>query len=1171
MGILSQAKNNTSTQPSGGIMARAKKKKVEEQQAGEQQAMKRLGVPLPKFTNAPLSPLDKMMLQPKTTTPPISGFPINKLNNKIDQFKQGIVNTGLSGLGKGFDLLSRPQNAVSNAFRAQTQNRLSTDFTKRVDVGQAFIKGITGKERPDVFETLMTPKQAEKVHKNLNPTVNTLLDMLITTSQDPTMILGVGTGLLTKTILGKVGLVKKMAKGAVTIEDIAQVTGKTEKELQAIVASERAVQIEKANQLLSTAKPVIDNRPFADIGKSTPILPKPIIGNQSPIKNALAQDTLKPQAQPFTQVKVSTMRVPKRGVPIETTINKVSTPMKGNIGMTTPSTTIQKGLLPQRGSIQVTQPVLSSRTLTPTGLKPQSKLGRELKAARNDINPQFGQDNLVKTFDDINATTLKDTSGFNAYTNDINRIFKKVFGKDFAVAKKEFLDPFDAAKKANIETQGNWLNSMKQDVVDKFNIKKGSKESAAVQWYGEKKRLIGTEKVVDPQTGKIVKKANMVEYTLDNLKKDFPNKWQDIQKADTWFRTHYDDAIDQINASRKTIYPNAEQNVAGWAKAKTDLEAAKGTMSKDAYNSAIQEINIKIEDAMRGKLVPKRNDYYRHFRELQDTVQGVKNLFDTPSQINPSLAGISDFTKPKSKWASFMQRRGLGQYKADAVGGFIQYTKPASYAIHIDPQIQKFRNLGKDLAVQTNDSKNLNKFIEYIGDFADSLAGKSGHILDRGTQKVVGRKAMNILNWGNSRVKANTVLGNASSSLSQIANIPQGIAYVKNPKHLAQGAADTIASIINKNNPMKDSGFLMERYSGKLYSQFDHRIIDQPKKFAAWLLNVGDEVGTKFIWNSVYRKGLADGVENALKNADDVTRGLVAGRGIGEVPLMQQEKIFQLVAPFQLEVGNLWHVMGDRVSEKDFGGLATLLVANYVFNRGMEQVRGSGVVFDPIKAIQDSVTEKNPSVGKTVGRLAGEVLSNIPLGQNLAATYPEFGNFGGLQLPTRKELFGKEDPTRFGSGLVVTKGLQDPLYKLLPSFGGAQAKKTIEGLTAVKNKGVMNGDKLNYPVQQTPSNILKGALFGKGGLKETKDYYDNNRRALSSNQTKDFNILTEQGANPQKLYDFKMIQRESQAIEMKMTAIAKDDKLTDAEKRTQIKSLYIDYQKANEKFKGLQK
>jgi hypothetical protein len=261
----------------------------------------RLGVPLPKFVNAPITPLNKMMSQAKTITPPISGFPINKLNNKIDQFKQGIVGAGLSGLGKGIDLLSRPQNALSNVLRAQTQNRLNPDFTKRIDEGQALIKGITGKERPNVFETLMTPKQAEKVHKNLNPTVNMLLDMMITTSQDPTMILSLGAGVLAKNVLNKVGLVKKMTNGVATIEDIAQATGKTEKELQGIIASERAVQIEKANQLLSTAKPVINSRPFADIGKSAPILPKPIgeIGNQIPIKNTpiLANDTLKPLGQ----------------------------------------------------------------------------------------------------------------------------------------------------------------------------------------------------------------------------------------------------------------------------------------------------------------------------------------------------------------------------------------------------------------------------------------------------------------------------------------------------------------------------------------------------------------------------------------------------------------------------------------------------------------------------------------------------------------------------------------------------------------------------------------------------------------------------------------------------------------------------------------------------------
>jgi hypothetical protein len=651
------------------------------------------------------------------------------------------------------------------------------------------------------------------------------------------------------------------------------------------------------------------------------------------------------------------------------------------------------------------------------------------------------------------AQDIKDRSGFSYNIKDVYRNFKQAFGKNFDTVKKKYLDTFDASKKSFVDMQKKYTDDLYDNVVKKWNINKDTNESAAVQWIGEGKK---PAKVTDPQTGQKV--WGQVDYTLDDLKREFPDKWEKIVEADKWFRQKYNELIGQVNASRAKIYPNNP-----------------------------------------GKQVPYRQDYYRHFREMSDTFQGVKNLFETPSQIDPALAGISEFTKPRSKFAGFMQRRGLGAYKADAVGGFLDYIKAASYATHIDPQISVFRGLAKDIAEGTAKTRNANGFIKYLQDFANDLAGKTSKY-DRWIQEDIpgGRTTFRAINWINSRVKANTVLGNVSSSLSQIANIPQGIAYVKNPAHLMKGAGQYMASIFDAGHAKlyKQSQFLSERFSSELYSRFDTKILDQPKKFAAWMLRAMDETGTKFIWSSTYNKAIAEGIENPVKYADDITRRMVAGRGVGEMALLQKSKLFQLAAPFQVEVGNLWHVMKDFVTEKDFSGLAMLFLANYALNKGMEQVRGSGVVFDPIGAMEDAFGEEDTTPLQKGGRLAGEVLSNIPLGQTVASALPE---------NTRKELFGREDPTRYGGGLLAVKGLQDPLYKLAAPFGGSQAKKTIQGLQALQKGGVYqknaDGEYLKYAVDKTTGNTLKGVLFGAGGFPETRQYYNENQRPLSVQQT----------------------------------------------------------------------
>lgn len=690
----------------------------------------------------------------------------------------------------------------------------------------------------------------------------------------------------------------------------------------------------------------------------------------------------------------------------------------------------------------------------------------------------------VRPDETVRATAgmIKDKMGLSYNMTDIYRNFKDAFGKQFDHVKRTYLDPLDASKKKMVDMEKSYTDNLYNNVVKKLGINKNSKLSKAVQEFGEGQKMA---KVTDPQTGHKMWQA--VPYTLDDLKADFPNDWEKAVEADKWFRQQYNTLIDQVNVSRQSIYPNNPS-----------------------------------------KLIPKRKDYYRHFREIADTFAGVKNLFETPSQIDPSLAGVSDFTKPRSRFLSFAQQRGMGRYDADAVGGFLDYIKAASYATHIDPHISKFRGLAKDIAESTGNTRNANNLIEYLQDFANDLAGKT-NALDRAAQKYIGRKTFKVINWINSRVKANTVLGNVSSSLSQIANVPQGIAFIKNPAYLTKGAGDTMASFLNQgklSKVMDNSQFLSERFSGKLYSRFDTRMIDQPKRFAAWMLGALDEVGTKFIWSSAYNKAVAEGIPNAIKYADDNTRRLVAGRGVGEMALMQKSKVFQLFAPFQVEVANLWSVQKDFVKEKDLGGLMMLYLANYVLNKGMEEVRGSGVVFDPIAAIEDSLKE-DLSAGETAGRLAGEVLSNMPGGQTVATWFPEYGTsvdlgFGEVEIPSREKLFGDNDPTRFGSGLLTTKAFRDPLHKIVLPFGGAQVKKTKTAIETLKTGGsyTNKGDRLRTPVRQNASNAVKGVLFGEGGIKEVKEFFDSNALPLGTNQTENFKKIVDEGADPYRVFSF---------------------------------------------------
>lgn len=797
--------------------------------------------------------------------------------------------------------------------------------------------------------------------------------------------------------------------------------------------------------------------------------------------------------------------------------------------------------------------------------------------------------------DDIDPETLKDIAPINSGMRDVYRNFEATFGESFPKLKTRLLDPFDQAKGVFIQEQKNMLRELEENVVKKLGIEKGSNLSQYVQKYGENKFIKPLEETDIPDAIKrqidlpalqsLAEKTKgdwriLVEKKLDqmpNEKKQIvlsqlqqiePQKWQNVVQADNWFREKYSSLLDELNQVREANFPT---------------------------HPLFPESS---------KVIPKRNDYYRHFQEISEGFSGLKNLFDTPASIDPALAVSSEFTKPKAKWLSFAQKRTGDKTEYDAVGGFLDYLKSHAYAKNIDPFIQKFRGvdteaekkagqvffhktrglaeelsqkldpvqqitdstdptaikkilIGHDISDQQADwmskelagnadydkvagflkqklAKNagnpfakmvpeapgeksdnqLNNFLKFVDNFSNDLAGKTNPF-DRPVQDLVGRKAFKALNWFNSRVKANAILGNLSSAVAQAGNIPQGIASA-GVKNSFKGMRDTLAGIYHENPAMKSSAFINERYF-KDYAKFDTGILNDTKKMAVWITGALDEAGTKLIWNSHYQKAIGEGIPNAAKYADDLTRRMVAGRGIGEVPILQKAKVMQLIAPFQLEVQNLWHVFNDwKIEGKLFPKFLKFAVASYLFNSVAETVRGSRVGLDPINAGVEAVKsyqqEDNKGKGAVMagGRIIGEGLKNIIGGQSVANLVGEQGGLLGIPTPTRKQLFGEGDPTRFGTGGIMdfaTKGSQDPLFKVIPPFGGAQIKKTIEGTKSLIDGYVKNtAGNVMTPVDKNIPNIMRGVMFGKNSFGEMRDYFDNKQTPLSKEQTEKFKI-----------------------------------------------------------------
>jgi len=636
------------------------------------------------------------------------------------------------------------------------------------------------------------------------------------------------------------------------------------------------------------------------------------------------------------------------------------------------------------------------------------------------------------------ASKLKDIRSIEKIGVDYERNFEKVFGDRIGLVKREILNPYLDAKTERSDFEAMKREELTEKIVEKYGIRKGSKESAAVQAYGEK------------------------EMSLEDLQKGFPEKWEGIVKADEWFRKEYDALLLKVNKIRVQI-------------GKKPIEA--------------------------------REDYYRHFWELSG-FEGFVNVFRQSYEVDPLLVGVSEYTQPISRWLSFAQRRfGIGGYKMDAIGGYLNYLKPASYAIYIDPHIGKFRALKDALAEQTKDTKHLNNFIWFLNQYANGLAGKT-NALDRPINDILGRKLSILVRGLNRRIKNNIILGNLSPQLAQVLNLPQSLATAGVKNNMAaswEAITNGIVREKGKDFVFENSGFIRER--SRAYKKFDPTLFEKPSQLAGWIGRTLEELTTRITWGAQFRSAIERGLdkEEAIRFAERETKRVMAGRLVGDLPIAYQSQYLgNMALAFQLEVGNAILYYKDIVSEqipftkgwkKVLGTLVKLMVWSWAFNAVFKRMRGNKPLLDPIDAVTDALFEEDMTALERGGRLVGEFLANVPGGHYLARLYPEEGIMiptaieeEPIRLPTRRALFGREFAGRWGVPPVIS-GLTRPEL-IIPQVGGAQIKKTWDAWQAVKRgASVTATGRERFPIEGLADKI-QALLFGQYSIPEAQEYFD---------------------------------------------------------------------------------
>ncbi|MDY3690829.1 MAG: LPD23 domain-containing protein [Dysosmobacter sp.] len=491
---------------------------------------------------------------------------------------------------------------------------------------------------------------------------------------------------------------------------------------------------------------------------------------------------------------------------------------------------------------------------------------------------------------------------------------------------------------------------------------------------------------------------------------------------------------------------------------------------------------------------------------------------------------------------------------------------------------------------------------KYLNNYANRLAGKQSE-LDRGVEYSLGRGALNWINQMESKYGGAKIAFNVSSALNQTSQIPMVA--------VEAGEKNTFTAMLDFMNPSergkKERADFISR-SNFLKGKAGVDWISEPETRSEKIREKGfamseavDGFTSYVAVRGKYLQAVNEGKSpvEAMQIADEYGRRVMGSRAKGEKPMLFDTKnpFWQIATKFQLEVMNTWdHVFHDMPNDikntaqtegkvsaarKLAGRVVKYEAYAFLLNAGFRALYGgTPIPFDllgnalegiadamgltmgeAVKTLLDDVLEAvldervfgtddddkddEIDVGKGISSFLGNAANDMPLVGRAAAllgigdqTLPmtDFSKLGDLGTSIRK------------NGLISADTGEAALNVASEfAYGGNQLRKTGQGLLALGRGGSYSGDKLRYPVERTPENLVKGTLFGKSSFDSANEYYAHGSKTLTERMTRAYEGLVDNGVNREVAYDLIQQIRDQKDTPQKLEVIT-ESLLTDREK-----------------------
>ena len=648
---------------------------------------------------------------------------------------------------------------------------------------------------------------------------------------------------------------------------------------------------------------------------------------------------------------------------------------------------------------------------------------------------------------------------------------------------------------------------------------------------------------------------------------------------------------------------------------------------RSIYDQLYQDMNrVRMENGY--ELVDYMQGYFPHFQEndkdgsLLTRFGRHLGITDEVTPLPATINGLTQSFRPGIRYMANIQQR-LGYATAyDALQGFDRYIEVASDIIYHTGDIQRLRALATQIRYRasdegvrkqidrilqdptlTPDEANervaqamkdapfaLSNFVAELDEYTNLLAGKKSR-LDRGMEKMLGRKFYNICKAFESRVGANMVAANIGSALTNFIPLTQAWSQVSSADML-HGMWQTLQNYKTADGLDAASTFIHNR-SG--YGRLAMSTMDKVSEKAAFLMEAVDGFTTGSVVRARYLQNLRLGMSevNAMQEADQFAANIMADRSKGATPTIYSARnpIIKLFTQFQLEVNNeLSWIFKDMIPQERKKGVAQLakalfkfLIGAWLYNEVYEAITGRRAALDPLDILNDSVgdftgyqlpntvqsalsgrwdfTKEKPGTYQAIKNLGGNLVSELPGTQMLtvlgldekwgleidsgriavSSAIPNIGNIEKALLASNEDIAPKKKVQ------TVINELANPAAYLALPFGGGQIKKMAQGAQAVVQGGSYKADNegrdiLQYPIYndkpgEMAKNLAQALLFGKTATEEAQGWIESGFKNLSAKETAAYQEMTAAGADQRDSYTFVGAMKKLDSKEAKLTML----------------------------------